>query len=87
MIPNACDYQRGGSAGKAFGGADLLPEAARWDGDQGLYLLDWDDAIAGDDPHAMAVEFAYSVFNHSCRVCQWDPQLAATAEGRPPPVS
>ena len=85
--PRAALYGYAHPAPEGFGGADLLPEAARWDGDQGLYLLDWDDAIAGDDPHAMAVEFAYSVFNHSCRVCQWDPQLAATAEGRPPPVS
>ena len=65
----------------------MSTEAAHWDGDQGLYLLDWDDVIASDDPHALALDFAYSVFNHSCRVCEWDPELAASAEGRPPPVS
>ncbi len=31
-------------------------------------------------------EFARSVFRHACLVCEWDPALAASAEGRPPPV-
>ena len=85
--PKAAFYGYAHPATDGFGGADLSPDSARWDGDQGLYLLDWDDAIASDDPHATAVEFAYSVFNHSCRVCEWDPQLAATAQGEPPPVA
>ena len=85
--PKAAYYGFAHPAPEGFGGADLRPDAARWDGDQGLYLLDWDDAIASDDPQATAVDFAYSVFNHSCRVCQWDPELAATAQGVPPPVS
>jgi hypothetical protein len=70
-----------------FAGADVSPEAARWDGDLGEYVLDWDDVIASDDPHALGLDFAYSVFNHSCRVCEWDPELAASAAGRPPPLS
>ncbi len=38
------------------------------------------------DPRAAALEFARSAFRHACRVCEWDPALAATAEGSPPPV-
>jgi hypothetical protein len=85
--PKAAFYGYAHPAPEAFPSARLSAEAARWDGDQGLYLLDWDDVIASDDPHAKALEFVYSVFDHSCRVCEWDPQLAATAQGVPPPVA
>src|SRR5215475_11910498 len=63
-----------------------LPAGARWDAAQRLFILDWDDARAAADPHALAVEFARSVFRRACVVCQWDPGLAASAEGTPPPV-
>jgi uncharacterized protein DUF5996 len=69
----------------AFAAADLSP--ARWDGDMGLFVLDWDDVIASDDPHATALNFARAAFDHACNVCDWDPALAASAAGSPPPVS
>ena len=34
----------------------------------------------------LALEFARSAFRHACAVCEWDPALAASAEGTPPPV-
>ena len=34
----------------------------------------------------VALEFARSAFRHACAVCEWDPALAATAEGVPPPI-
>ena len=34
----------------------------------------------------LALEFARSAFTHACAVCDWDPALAASAEGTPPPV-
>jgi hypothetical protein len=49
-------------------------------------VLDWTDALASPDPHAAALEFLHSAFKHACVVCDWDPALAATAEGSPPPV-
>jgi hypothetical protein len=52
----------------------------------GLFVLDWEDARASGDPHAAALEFARSGFQHACLVCGWDPALAASAEGSPPPV-
>jgi len=61
--------------------------SARWDGALGEYILDWEDVVAGDDPHALALEFARSAFGHACEVCAWDPALAASAEGKPPPVA
>ena len=85
--PKAAFYGYAHPAANGFGGADLSPDGTHWDGEQGLYLLDWDDAVASPDPHATALEFAHSVFSHACVACQWDPALAATAAGTPPPVS
>jgi hypothetical protein len=69
-----------------FADADLEPAAARWDAELGLYRLDWADVRAAADPHAFALEFARSAFQHACVVCDWDPALPASARGTPPPV-
>jgi hypothetical protein len=74
-------------APQGFAGAAVDPPAARWDGELGLYVLDWDDVIASPDPHAVALRFARSVLRHACVVCEWDPALLASAEGEPPPVA
>ena len=70
-----------------FAGAKLSPQAARWDETLGEYVLEWDDVIASPDPHAACLQFARSAFRHACLVCGWDPALAASAEGTPPPVA
>ena len=59
----------------------------RWDAALGEYVLDWDDVREAEDPFGTALEFARSAFRHACAVCGWDPALAASAEGTPPPVS
>jgi hypothetical protein len=69
-----------------FAGGTLSPAASRWDDALGEYVLDWDDIVASDDPHALALEFARSAFRHACLVCGWDMELAASAESQPPPV-
>ena len=69
-----------------FGEADLSPAAGRWDPKLGEYLLDWDVIRENRDPHVAAVEFGRAVFRHACAVCEWDPDLAATALGVPPPI-
>jgi Family of unknown function (DUF5996) len=74
-------------APEAFGHTALSPGDARFDTGLGEYILDWDDVRAYPDPHAVALEFARSAFRHACAVCDWDPQLAATADGTPPPVA
>jgi hypothetical protein len=70
-----------------FEHARLDPEAARWDPDLGEFLLDEEDARATGDPHADALAFAHSAFQHACAACEWDPALAGSAAGDPPPVS
>jgi hypothetical protein len=82
----AAFYAYAHPAPEGFADATLAPSAARWDTALGEYILDWDDVRASQDPHAVALEFARSAFSHACAVCAWDPALAASAEGRPPPI-
>ena len=81
----AAFYAYAHPAPEGFGSLPL-PPPARWEAALGEYVLDWDDVRAAGDPHALAVEFARSAFQHACEVCSWDPALAATAAGTPPPV-
>ena len=85
--PKAAFYAYAHPAPEGFAGASLSPDAVRWEPDLGEYVLDWDDVIASDDPHATALEFVRSAFQHACLVCGWDHALAASAEGTPPPVA
>jgi Family of unknown function (DUF5996) len=73
-------------APEGYKGATLSPAAARWDPDLGEYILDSEDVAAEPDPRAAALEFARSAFRHACVACEWDMALAASAEGKPPPV-
>ena len=73
-------------ASAGFPDADISPAAARWDAQLGEYVLDWEDIRESPDPHALALDFARSAFRHACAVCGWDPALAASAEGVPPPI-
>jgi hypothetical protein len=74
-------------APQGFESAILSPPPARWEPALGEFLLDWDDVRTADDPHGTALEFARSVFRQACSACSWDPQLAASGEGSPPPVN
>lgn len=85
--PRPAFYAYAHPAPEGFGEAQLSPPAARWDEELGLYVLDWDDVRAAADPHGFALGFARSAFQHACLVCGWDEDLAASAEGTPPPVS
>jgi hypothetical protein len=83
---NAAFYAYAHPAPDGFAGASLSAPGTRWNGDLGEYLLDWDDIRERPDPHQAALAFARSVFRHGCAVCEWDPGLAASVDGRPPPV-
>jgi hypothetical protein len=82
----AAFYAYAHPAPDGFANATLSPAAARWDAALGEYILDWDDVRSSPDPHAAALEFARSAFSHACAVCDWDPALTASAEGKPPPI-
>jgi hypothetical protein len=82
----AAFYAYAHPAPDGFAQARLSPAAARWEAELGEYVLDWDELAASPDPHATALAFARAAFEHACAVCDWDPALAASAEGTPPPV-
>jgi Family of unknown function (DUF5996) len=84
--PKAAFYAFAYPAPSGFSSLSLAPAAARWDAALGEYILDWDDVRLDPNPHAMALEFARSAFRQACLACGWDMDLAATAEGTPPPV-
>ena len=65
---------------------DASLAAGHWDATLGEYVLDFDDVAASEDPRATALAFARAVFTHACAICSWDPVLAASAHGTPPPV-
>jgi Family of unknown function (DUF5996) len=84
--PKAAFFAYAYPAPAGFAAASLSPPGARWNESLGEYILDWDEVRAAPDSRAAAVEFARSAFRHACLVCEWDTQLASSAEGRPPPV-
>lgn len=65
--------------------APPLP-AGGWDAELGEFILEWDDVIARPDPLATAVGFGRTVVGHACSVCDWEPALASSLQGVPPPV-
>jgi hypothetical protein len=83
----AAFYAYAHPAPEGFAAATLTPAQARWEGELGEYVLDWQDVCAAADPRALALQFARSAFAHACTVCEWDPALAASAEGTPPAVA
>ena len=85
--PRAAFFAFAFPAPEGFEKATLSPAAARWDTSLGEYLLDWDDVRTASDPRSAAVDFGLSAIRHACLVCGWDPALAASAEGVPPPLT
>ena len=85
--PKAAFYAYAYPAPPGFGTWPYSPSAARWEDTLGEYVLDWDAIRADPDPHASALEFARSAFEHSCTLAGWDPVLAASGEGRRPPLT
>ncbi len=83
----AAFYAYAHPAPEGFSNATLAPAAARWDDTLGEFILDWDDVVGSDDPRAAALAFARSAALHACLACAWEPALAASLEGTPPPVA
>ena len=71
---------------QGFADAQLEPPGAHWDTDLGEFVLDWEEIRSASDPHALALQFARSAFQHACTICDWDPSLASSAQGVPPPI-
>ncbi len=84
--PHAGFYAYAHPAPAGLQDARLAPEQARWEPTLGEFVLDWADVCATADPHQTAISFARSFVGHACVVCGWDPKLAASLDGVPPPV-
>ncbi len=84
--PKPAFYAYAHPAPPEFSKAKLSPRGAHWEEELGEYVLDWDQVCRSVDPHGDALEFARSAFRHACKVCEWDPALASSAEGVPAPV-
>jgi Family of unknown function (DUF5996) len=85
--PKAAFYAYAHPAQDSFARGTVAAAAARWDGTLGEFVLDWDDVRAAADPHETALRFARSAFQLACTTCAWNPALAASLEGSPPPVT
>jgi hypothetical protein len=72
---------------EGFEKATLPPSAAYWNTELNEYVLDWDAVRVAADPRSAAIDFGLSAIRHACAVCNWDPVLAASAEGSQPPVT
>ncbi|HWB23061.1 MAG TPA: DUF5996 family protein [Gaiellaceae bacterium] len=84
--PKAAFYAYAHPAPAGFDKVTLSPAAARWDASLGEFILDWDDVYGEADPFGVALGFARSAVLRACAVCGWDPTLAGSVEGTPPPV-
>ena len=84
--PRAAFYGYAHPAPTGYADARLEPAAARWEPGLGEFVLDWDDVCRAEDPGRTAVAFARSLIRQSCAACDWDPVLAGSVDGVPPPV-
>jgi hypothetical protein len=84
--PHAAFFAFAFPAPDGYDTATLSPPAARWHPDLGEFVLNWDDVRASPDPHRAALDFGRSAVRHACAVCGWDPDLAASVQGVPPPI-
>jgi len=82
----AAFYAYAHPAQPGFAESELAPAPGYWNGELGEYVLDWDVVRASTDPRGTVQRFAQAVFQHACEVCGWDPGLAGSAEGTPPPI-
>jgi hypothetical protein len=80
----AAFYAYARPAQEAFAASAAALAPARWDSELGEYLLDWKDVRGSAHPHALALDFARSVFAHACDAGSWDPALRASIAGTPP---
>jgi hypothetical protein len=85
--PRAAFYAYAHPAPDGIADAVLDPRVAHWEPALGEFVLDWDAVVVADDPHATALAFARSVVAHACTACGWDPRIAASVHGSPPPVA
>jgi uncharacterized protein DUF5996 len=84
--PHAAFFAFAFPAPEGLESATLSTPGAHWEVNLGEYVLNWDDVCVAPDPFRASLDFGLSAIRHACSLCDWDPVLAASAEGVPPPV-
>jgi hypothetical protein len=84
--PKAAFYAFAIPAPTGLTGVSLSPPEAHWESELGEFILNWDDVCLAPDSFGAALDFGLSAIHHGCAVCEFDPVLAASAEGQTPPV-
>ena len=85
--PRAAFFGYAFPAPEGLADGEVAPAPAAWDPDLGEFILDWDDVVSAADPRQAAMDFGRSLIAHATVVCGWEPSLARSAEGVPPPVA
>jgi hypothetical protein len=83
--PRAAFYAYTHPAPDGLASADISPGG--WEDILGEFILAWDEVITAPDPHASALEFCRSFARSACLLCEWDPGLAGSVHGVPPPIA
>jgi hypothetical protein len=68
---------------EGFGCAPVRPEAARWDGALGEFVLDYEAVRAAPDPDAALLRFLNSTYGAAADLGQWDRAALDCAIGGP----
>ena len=85
-IPQPAFYSYAHPAPEGFAEGRLEPDAAHWHADMGLFLLDWADVLASDDPHATALDLRALLLQARLRGVRLGPGAGVERRGHPPPV-
>jgi hypothetical protein len=81
--PKPAFYAYAHPAPPGYEQGSLDPPAAGWNATIGEYILDWGDVVSASDPAADALAFLRSSAAHGCKICEWDPGLAASLDADP----
>jgi hypothetical protein len=84
--PRAAFFGYAHPAPQDYSAGSISPEPASWEPELGEFLLHWGDVLAAPEPREAVMEFGRSLIAHATEACGWEPSLARSAEGIPPPV-
>jgi hypothetical protein len=71
-VSDAAFYSYAAPAPEGFAQARVRPEAARWDGKLGEFLLAYEDVRKAQSPSRALLEFCRSTYEAAARFGQWD---------------
>ena len=79
--PGDARYPRAAFYGYAYPPVDAFANGPNWNAELGEYVLD-SDGVSRD----AALDFCRSLVRRGCTACSWDPALAGSLDGTPPPI-